>query len=40
MIEYNSIQVSTIIMFDEIFSGVRSLQTACSETFMLEQSLV
>lgn len=40
VIEYDGIQVSTIIMLDEIFSGIRGLQTTCSETFMLEQSLV
>lgn len=40
MVEYDSVQVSTVIMLDEIFSGIRGLQTTCSEAFVLEQSLV
>lgn len=40
MVEYHSIQVSTVVVLDEILSGVRGLQTPCSEAFVLEQSLV
>lgn len=40
MVEYHSIQVSTVVVLDEILSGVRGLQTPCSKAFMLEQSLV
>lgn len=40
VVEYDGIQVSTVVMLDEIFSGIRGLQTTCSEAFMLEQSLI
>lgn len=40
MVEYNSIEISTVVVLDEIFSGVGSLQAARSKAFMLKQCLV
>lgn len=40
MVEDDGAEVSTVVVCDEIFSGVGALQAARSDTFMLQQCLV
>lgn len=40
MVKYDRAEVATVVVYDEIFSGVGALQAACPDTLMLQQCLV
>lgn len=40
MVEDDGVKVSTVVVGDEVLSGIGALQTARSYTFMLQQGLV
>lgn len=40
MVEDDGAQVSTIVVSNEVLRGVGALQTACSDTLMLQQCLI
>lgn len=40
MVEDDGAEVATVVVGNEVLSGVRALQTACSDTLMLQEGLV
>lgn len=40
MVEDNGAEISTVVVSNEVLSGVGALQTACSYALMLQQCLV
>lgn len=40
MVEDDRVKIPTVVVCDEIFRGVGSLQTARSDTLMLQQRLI
>lgn len=40
MVKDDRAEVATVVVYDEIFSGVGALQAACSDALVLQQCLV
>ena len=40
MVEDDGVQVSTVVVLDEVFCGVGDLQAACPKRLLLQEGLV